>query len=175
MLLLWNINVITVGNLQYSTIIGQQIGDALGCLGLVGTSQTNKEGMSHTKSSIRMATTTPKLLSAPQKKMASQYDTYQTSLTSRYCSLEMSKLFSPRSRHSTWRKLWLGLAESERELGIDTITPKALEQMRAHLHVTDEDFEIARIKEKRRRQVSDFMFSRRRFIADRPFCRMSWR
>ncbi|KAI1484971.1 adenylosuccinate lyase [Biscogniauxia mediterranea] len=63
----------------------------------------------------------------------------------------MSKLFSQRSRHSTWRKLWLGLAESERELGLNTITPKALEQMKAHLEVTDEDFEIARIEEKRRR------------------------
>ena len=38
--------------------------------------------------------------------MASQYDTYQTSLTGRYCSPEMSSLFSQRSRHSTWRKLW---------------------------------------------------------------------
>ncbi|PNY27297.1 Adenylosuccinate lyase, partial [Tolypocladium capitatum] len=86
-----------------------------------------------------------------QSKMASQYDTYQTSLTGRYCSPEMSRLFSQRSRHSTWRKLWLGLAESESELGIDTITPEALEQMKAHLEVTDEDFEIARVEEKRRR------------------------
>lgn len=89
-------------------------------------------------------------------KMASQYDAYQTSLTSRYCSLEMSKLFSQRSRHSTWRKLWLGLAECEKELGIDTITPEALEQMKAHLEVTDEDFETARIEEKRRRHVRIF-------------------
>ncbi|KKY30838.1 putative adenylosuccinate lyase [Diaporthe ampelina] len=65
--------------------------------------------------------------------------------------LEMSKLFSQRSRHSTWRKLWLGLAEAEQELGIDTITPEALEQMRARIEVTDEDFEIARVEEKRRR------------------------
>ncbi len=87
----------------------------------------------------------------------------------------MSKLFSQRSRHSTWRKLWLGLAESERELGIDTITPEALEQMRAHLVLTDEDFEIARVEEKRRRHVGDFTLLRRGFIADEPFCRMSWR
>ena len=107
--------------------------------------------------------------------MASQYDTYQTSLTSRYCSLEMSKLFSQRSRHSTWRKLWLGLAESERELGVDTITPEALEQMRAHLEVTDEDFEIARVEEKRRRHVGLVTFLRRELIADESFCRMSWR
>ncbi|KAM3499114.1 hypothetical protein MY10362_007601 [Beauveria mimosiformis] len=83
--------------------------------------------------------------------MASPYDSYQTSLTGRYCSPAMSQLFSQRSRHSTWRKLWLGLAESERELGIDTITPEALEQMKANLTVTDQDFEVARVEEKIRR------------------------
>ncbi|KAJ4246283.1 hypothetical protein ACHAPJ_011747 [Fusarium lateritium] len=81
----------------------------------------------------------------------SPFDTYQTSLTTRYCSKEMSQLFSQRSRHSQWRKLWLLLAESEKELGIDTITSEALEQMREHLTVTDEDFETARIEEKKRR------------------------
>ncbi|CAH0047573.1 unnamed protein product [Clonostachys solani] len=82
---------------------------------------------------------------------ASPYDTYQTSLTTRYTSPEMSRLFSQRSRHSQWRKLWLLLAESESELGIDIITPEALAQMREHLEVTDADFETARIEEKRRR------------------------
>ncbi|KAL6904773.1 adenylosuccinate lyase [Trichoderma evansii] len=80
-----------------------------------------------------------------------EFDIYQTSLTGRYCSPEMSQLFSRRSRHSTWRKLWLYLAQSEKELGIETITAKALEEMEAHLTVTDEDFEIARIEEKVRR------------------------
>ncbi|KAL7626039.1 hypothetical protein AAE478_002809 [Parahypoxylon ruwenzoriense] len=79
------------------------------------------------------------------------YDVYQTSLTARYCSPAMSKLFSQRSRHSTWRKLWFLLAESQRELGIETITPEALDEMKAHLEVTDNDFEVARIEEKRRR------------------------
>lgn len=81
----------------------------------------------------------------------SGFDTYQTPLTGRYCSSELKQLFSQRSRHSTWRKLWLYLAESEKELGIDTITPEALEQMRAHLEVSDSDFEVARVEEKRRR------------------------
>lgn len=83
----------------------------------------------------------------------SPFDAYQTSLTTRYCSAAMSKLFSQRTRHSTWRRLWFHLAESERALGIDAITPEALEQMTAHLEVTDEDFEVARIEEKRRRHV----------------------
>ncbi|KAK7914334.1 adenylosuccinate lyase [Apiospora marii] len=79
------------------------------------------------------------------------HDTYQTPLPSRYASPEMSRLFSDRNRHSTWRKLWLRLAESQRELGIETITPEALEQMKSHLEVTDEDYEVARVEEKRRR------------------------
>ncbi|KAL7943378.1 adenylosuccinate lyase [Trichoderma barbatum] len=81
----------------------------------------------------------------------SPFDTYQTSLTTRYCSAEMSRLFSQRSRHSEWRRLWLYLAESEKELGIDTITTEALEQMKQHLEVSDADFEVARVEEKRRR------------------------
>jgi adenylosuccinate lyase len=90
--------------------------------------------------------------SAMKNKLGSPiFDTYQTSLTGRYCSKEMSQLFSQRSRHSVWRKLWLYLAESEKELGIDTISEEALKEMRDHLVVTDEDFEIARVEEKKRR------------------------
>lgn len=81
----------------------------------------------------------------------SVFDSYQTSLTGRYCSPEMSQLFSQRSRHSTWRKLWLYLAEAEKELGIETISDEALKEMREHLMVTDQDFEIARVEEKKRR------------------------
>ncbi|RYE94608.1 MAG: hypothetical protein EOO77_43970, partial [Oxalobacteraceae bacterium] len=46
---------------------------------------------------------------------------------------------------------WLYLAEAEKELGIDTITDEALQQMREHLMVTDADFEVAKVEEKRRR------------------------
>ncbi|KAI1416624.1 adenylosuccinate lyase [Hypoxylon sp. FL1857] len=79
------------------------------------------------------------------------YDYYKTPLDSRYSSEEMKRLFSQRSRHSTWRQLWLWLAESEKELGLETITDEALEQMRAHLTVTDDDFQIAIEEERRRR------------------------
>lgn len=113
---------------------------------------------------------------------ASPYDSYQTSLTTRYCSPAMSQLFSQRSRHSTWRKLWLSLAESEKELGVDTITDEALEQMRAHLTVTDEDFEVARIEEKSRRHVRFnsrsypcTSFIKREILANQITTRMSWR
>ena len=81
----------------------------------------------------------------------------QTPLDSRYSSAEMKQLFSARSRHSVWRKLWLLLAEAEKEVGVEGITDEALEQMRAHLTLTDDDFAVAAIEEKRRRHdvVSD--------------------
>lgn len=79
------------------------------------------------------------------------FDTYQTPLGSRYASKEMLQLFSARSRHSTWRQLWLWLAEAEQELGISQITPEAIEQMRAKLILSDEAFEVAKEEEKRRR------------------------
>lgn len=85
------------------------------------------------------------------KSSPAEFDTYQTSLTGRYCSTAMSHLFSQRSRYSTWRKLWLYLAQSEKELGIESITLEALEEMRTHVQVTDFDFETARTEEQRRR------------------------
>lgn len=73
----------------------------------------------------------------------SKNDSYSTPLSSRYASKEMSQLFSLRTRYSTWRELWYALAISEKELGITAVTDEALEQMKAHLEVTDEDIEEA--------------------------------
>ncbi|KAI1775786.1 adenylosuccinate lyase [Hypoxylon cercidicola] len=78
------------------------------------------------------------------------YDTYQTPLDSRYSSEEMKKLFGRRSRHGTWRKLWLWLAEAEKECGLD-ISDEAISQLASNLEVTDQDFELAAQEEKRRR------------------------
>ncbi len=69
---------------------------------------------------------------------------YQNPLTGRYASKEMSYNWSPQRKHSTWRRLWLALAESEKELGLP-ITDLQLDQMRAHLD--DIDFEAAAKKE----------------------------
>ncbi|KAK3072582.1 adenylosuccinase ade13 [Teratosphaeriaceae sp. CCFEE 6253] len=80
-----------------------------------------------------------------------QHDTYQNPLNSRYCSAEMKYIFSPRNRFSTWRELWVYLAESERELGLDGITDEAIQQMKAHARIEDHEFETAAIEEKRRR------------------------
>ncbi|KAF2467112.1 putative adenylosuccinate lyase Ade13 [Lindgomyces ingoldianus] len=77
-------------------------------------------------------------------------DTYQDPLNSRYSSTEMKYLFSPRNRFSTWRQLWIWLAESEKELGLD-ITDEAIHQMKAHQVIQDEEFTVAAEEEKKRR------------------------
>ena len=69
---------------------------------------------------------------------------YSNPLTGRYASKEMGYNWSPQRKHSTWRRLWLALAESEKELGLP-ITDKQIEQMRAHLD--DIDFEAAAAEE----------------------------
>ncbi|KAH0536238.1 adenylosuccinase ade13 [Glutinoglossum americanum] len=80
----------------------------------------------------------------------SPFDSYQTPLSSRYASREMSHLFSARKRFSTWRQLWVWLAEAEKELGLD-ISDEALTQMKEHIVLTDEDFKVAEVEEKKRR------------------------
>lgn len=70
-------------------------------------------------------------------------DKYATPLSSRYASEEMSKIFSLRNRFSTWRKLWFNLAIAERELGLEVITPEALEEMSSNLEITDEEIVAA--------------------------------
>ena len=62
----------------------------------------------------------------------------------------MLKLFSPQTRFSTWRQLWLWLAEAEKELGLP-ISDEAISQLKAHLTLTSDDFAIAAAEEKRRR------------------------
>ncbi|KAK3719996.1 adenylosuccinase ade13 [Vermiconidia calcicola] len=62
----------------------------------------------------------------------------------------MKYVFSPRNRFNTWRKLWVYLAESERELGLD-ISDEAISQLKAHTTIEDSEFETAAVEEKRRR------------------------
>ena len=58
---------------------------------------------------------------------------YEHPLVDRYASKEMSFIWSPAKKFSTWRKLWLALAEVEKDLGLD-IKEEQLDEMRA---VTD--------------------------------------
>ncbi|MGB1657168.1 MAG: adenylosuccinate lyase, partial [Longimicrobiales bacterium] len=73
-------------------------------------------------------------------------DRYMHPLSDRYASREMQQIFSPARRFGTWRRLWIALAESEAELGLD-ISDEALEQMRAA--VDELDLEKAAEYEKR--------------------------
>lgn len=59
-------------------------------------------------------------------------------------------MFSPRNRFSTWRQLWVYLAQSEKELGLD-ISDEAIDQLKAHIAIEDEEFDTAAVEEKRRR------------------------
>jgi len=62
----------------------------------------------------------------------------------------MKFIFSPRNRFSTWRKLWLYLAESEKELGLP-ISDLAIQQLKDHVRIEDDEFGAAATEEKRRR------------------------
>ncbi|MCP3967961.1 MAG: adenylosuccinate lyase [Lentisphaerae bacterium] len=77
-----------------------------------------------------------------------KHNAYENPLTGRYASKEMSFNWSPQKKHSTWRRLWLALAESEKELGLQ-IDDEQLNQMRAHLD--DIDFDAVAEKEKQLR------------------------
>lgn len=73
---------------------------------------------------------------------------YENPLITRYASDEMSRLFSPQHKHSTWRRLWVSLAEAEAELGL-AVTPAQIAELKAH--VDDIDFDVAAKYEKKLR------------------------
>ncbi|MDD4504232.1 MAG: adenylosuccinate lyase [Clostridiaceae bacterium] len=73
---------------------------------------------------------------------------YQNPLISRYASKEMSFIFSEDYKFSTWRKLWVALAESEMELGLN-ITHEQIEELKAH--ICDINYEDAEKREKETR------------------------
>lgn len=73
---------------------------------------------------------------------------YVSPLCERYAGQKMKYIFSPDFKFSTWRKLWIALAEAEKELGIP-ITDAQIEQMKAHVDDIDYDFAKAREKEVR--------------------------
>lgn len=73
------------------------------------------------------------------------YDRYVSPLSERYASKEMQYIFSPEKKFRTWRKLWIALAETEKELGL-SITQEQIDELKAH---QDEiNFEVAKEREK---------------------------
>lgn len=80
--------------------------------------------------------------------MNSTYDEYRNPLISRYASHEMSALWSEQRKFSTWRKLWVALAEAEMEMGLP-ITPAQVNELKAH--TDDINFTLASEYEKKLR------------------------
>jgi adenylosuccinate lyase len=84
---------------------------------------------------------------------------YRSPLAERYASAAMLELWSPQQRYSLWRRLWLALAEAQRELGVkdehgrDVVTEEGLAQMRAHL----DDIDFDRVAAFERRLRHDVM------------------
>ncbi len=73
------------------------------------------------------------------------HDRYDSPLCGRYASRRMQEIFSDNTKFSTWRRLWIALAESEKELGIN-ITDEQLDELRAH--VDDINFDVAAARER---------------------------
>lgn len=72
-------------------------------------------------------------------------DRYVSPLGQRYASEEMQRIFSNDKKFRTWRKLWIALAESEKELGLD-ITQEQIEELKAHAE--DINYDVAKEREK---------------------------
>ena len=72
-------------------------------------------------------------------------DRYQSPLSERYASKEMQYIFSPDKKFKTWRKLWIALAETERELGLD-IGQEQIDELKAHMD--DINYDVARERER---------------------------
>jgi len=75
----------------------------------------------------------------------SDYDKYVSPLSERYASREMQYLFSPDKKFRTWRRLWIALAETEKELGLN-ITGEQIEELKAHAE--DINYDVAKAREK---------------------------
>ena len=72
-------------------------------------------------------------------------DRYQSPLSERYASKEMQYIFSPDMKFRTWRRLWIALAETEKELGLN-ITQEQIDELKAH--VDDINYDVAKEREK---------------------------
>ena len=72
-------------------------------------------------------------------------DRYQSPLSERYASKEMQYIFSPDMKFRTWRKLWIALAETEKELGLN-ITQEQIDELKAH--ADDINYDVAKEREK---------------------------
>src|SRR4051812_45861246 len=100
--------------------------------------------------------------------------TYDNPLVTRYASRAMAELWGPQCKFSTWRRLWLALAEAQFELGMpadDGVTPRIrpeqLDAIREHL----DDIDFARAAEHEKRLRHDVMAHVHTLAESAPGCR----
>lgn len=94
----------------------------------------------------------------------SNNDVYKSPLSARYASKEMQYIFSPDMKFKTWRRLWIALAETEMELGLQDekggprITQAQIDELKSH--IDDINYEVAEAREKEvRHDVMSHVFA----------------
>ena len=80
--------------------------------------------------------------------MTSDFDNYESPLSTRYACEAMRRNFSANRKFTTWRRLWIALAEAEHELGLP-VTAEQVEELRAHLEPIDHELAARYEKELR--------------------------
>ena len=100
-------------------------------------------------------------------------DRYQSPLSERYASKEMQYIFSPDMKFTTWRKLWIALAETEKELGLP-ITQEQIDELKAHAE--DINYDVAKEREKIvRHDVMSHVYALRAAVPESKGDHPSWR
>ncbi len=93
----------------------------------------------------------PRRLQNENRRVKMSTDRYVSPLSERYASREMQYIFSQDMKFKTWRKLWIALAETEKELGLSqngkpVITDEQIEELKSH--ADDINYEVAKAREK---------------------------
>jgi adenylosuccinate lyase len=83
--------------------------------------------------------------------MTDRGERFDHPLIERYASQEMARLFSPRARHTTWRDLWIALAEAEQQLGFP-VTPEQIAELKQHRDTFDWE-RVAQLEKELRHDV----------------------
>lgn len=86
-----------------------------------------------------------KIKKPEKRKGSNMYDKYQSPLSERYASKEMQYIFSPDKKFCTWRKLWIALAETEKELGLN-ITQEQIDELKENAE--NINYDVAKEREK---------------------------
>src|SRR5438046_2905865 len=89
-----------------------------------------------------------------------EYAVYDNPLVTRYASREMAELWGPQRKFSTWRRLWVALAEAEHELAMraaDGVSPRIRPEQLAELRAHVDDIDFRRAAEHERRLRHDVM------------------